>query len=432
MKVAITTLGCKVNQCDGAEIGQALIKEGLDLVPFSDAADVYIINTCSVTGKTDYQSRQLIRRALRQRPGAAVIVTGCYAETRAEELKKIPGVTLVLGNREKTLIPATLASLRGPRKNLLHHHGAADDENPVPVNIPGHTRAFLKIQDGCNAACAYCIVPAARGPSRSLPFDETKRRIVSWGRAGLQEVVLSGIHLGAYGEDLEPKTSLRDLIRWANRERPLARIRLSSLEPTEIPEDITDYMAPGGILCPHLHIPLQSGDDRILQAMGRPYDANFFHRRLSALYASRPELAIGIDVMAGFPAEDEEAFRNTWELVETLPLAYLHVFPFSARPGTAAQKLPHQVSEEKKKERAYLLRELGQKKKEAYMKRFIGRTLSVLVEEVENGIIKGRADNYLSILVPGAPPGLRGKILQVVVEKLHAGKLSGRMIGLVS
>ncbi len=423
-KFTITTLGCKANQCDGSEIARSLERLGLRPAPAPGEADLNIINTCCVTHKTDYQSRQLIRRTIRENPAAAVVVTGCYAGRAAEELTRIPGVDLVLGNREKDLIP-------GKIRDILRSPGSkSQGENrsiipPGPAVPAGRTRAFYKIQDGCNSSCAYCVVPGVRGESRSLPPVEVVKGIAALGEAGYAEVVLTGIHLGAYGADFRPAASLMDIVEWAGTQRPVERIRLSSLEPTEIPPNLTDFMTAGSILCPHLHVPLQSGDDRILGAMGRPYTASFFRDRILRLFSKLPDLALGLDVIAGFPGEDEEAFQNTVHLLEELPLAYLHVFPFSRRPQTPAWDLPDQVDEREKNRRAKLLRDIGERKKGGYLKRFIGRELSVLVErEGENGLSRGLAENYLPVLLEGAPsPG--GRIVKAVLKGLKAGRAYG-------
>ncbi|MDI6726677.1 MAG: tRNA (N(6)-L-threonylcarbamoyladenosine(37)-C(2))-methylthiotransferase MtaB [Smithellaceae bacterium] len=429
--MAIASLGCKVNQCDGSEIGRGLADRGFSLVPFESSADVYIVNTCTVTRRTDYQSRQLIRRAARRNPQALIVVTGCYAQTSPGEVAQIPGVRLVMGNDRKAQLPEIISEmLNGHEMAPECPPQGADDQHTSYGNLPGHTRAFLKIQDGCNASCTYCIVPAARGASRSISFDEVKRRMFLLGQSGYRELVLTGIHLGTWGEDLSPPFNLLDLIAWADLERPQERIRLSSLEPTEVSGKIAPYMRAGGILCPHLHIPLQSGDDRILAAMGRPYDRAFFRERLRGLFAALPDIAIGLDVMAGFPGEDERAFQNTLALLTEIPVAYFHVFPYSPRPGTKAATMSGQVAEKVKKERAAILRSLGVKNRESYAKKFIGRGLSVLIEgkTADGAEVFGLAANYLPVVIKkNRTPLMINSIVGVIPEYYANGRLYGRL-----
>ncbi|MDZ4185363.1 MAG: tRNA (N(6)-L-threonylcarbamoyladenosine(37)-C(2))-methylthiotransferase MtaB [Desulfuromonadales bacterium] len=427
--MAIASLGCKVNQCDGSEIGRGLADRGFSLVPFESGADVYIINTCTVTRRTDYQSRQLIRRAARHNPQAVIVVTGCYAQTSPGEIAAIPGIRLILGNDKKAQLPDILTEI------LKGHHivpeSPSEDDYDQGASFPhlsGHTRAFLKIQDGCNSSCTYCIVPSARGASRSVPYDQVKRHLVLLGQNGYREAVLAGIHLGTYGEDLSPPVNIRDLIAWADLERPLERIRLSSLEPTEVSEDIVSYMRAGGIICPHLHIPLQSGDDRILAAMGRPYNRAFFRELLRGLFTVLPDIAIGLDVMAGFPGEDEGAFQQTLDLLTELPVAYFHVFPYSPRPGTRASTMTGQVEERIKKERAAILRRLGEKKRENYARKFIGRELSVLIEgkTADGAEASGLAENYLPVAIKNGKPLMINSIVRAIPEYYANDRLYGR------
>ncbi len=441
MRVAITTLGCKVNQYESAAMGESLEKQGFILVPFLEEADFYIINTCTVTGRTDYQSRQLIRRAGKRNPQAAIIVTGCYAQTAPHVFTGMPGVTVVAGTLEKDRIVEIIGKIQ---KNS--QSGKASE--PVPSvqvgdvgreitewgirsvsGFPGHTRAFLKIQDGCNAFCSYCIVPYARGRSRSIGKEEVLERIQSLARNGYREVVLTGIHLGVYGEDRQDGSSLAGILRQVEEHRTIERLRLSSLEPMEITEEILEIMKSARIVCPHLHIPLQSGDDGILSRMGRNYDAAFSRDLVGKVCASRPDMTVGMDVMVGFPGEDEKAFENTAALIESLPIAYLHVFPYSRRPGTAAARMGSQVREEDKKRRGQTLRKLGMMKRQAFLGRFIGSTLPVLIEKRKDrasGYLKGFSHNYLPVLLQDGRAEMINTIVSVKPESLISGGLVGR------
>jgi len=431
VRVALATLGCKVNQCESAGIAEAVTGRGMVLVPFDQAADCYVINTCTVTGRTDYQSRQLIRRALRTNPSAEVFVTGCYAQRAPEEIARIPGVRLIAGNAEK----AGLVDLIGQAGNgslgvLRGDIRAQRTISPLGATVfPEHTRAFLKIQDGCNASCTYCVVPSARGMSRSLPPDRVLERLAELAGAGYREAVLTGIHLGAYGRDLTPGTSLAALVRQSAEERGLDRLRLSSIEPREVTRELIALFG-SGRLCRHLHIPLQSGDDGILAAMGRNYAADLFADLIRRVHEAVPGIAVGSDVMAGFPGESEEAFSNTLRLIEALPLAYLHVFPFSPRPGTPAAAMPGQIPEAEKKRRAEVLRRAGTLKRGAFAASFIGTELAVLVEartDKSSGLPLGLTDNYIPVALrgPGTAPN---RIVRVRPESYANGRLIGEVI----
>jgi len=433
IKAAIATLGCKVNQYESAAIGEALTRRGHTLVPFSATADCYIINTCTVTARTNYQSRQIIRKAIRKNPDAVIIVTGCYAQTAPAEIAEIPGVSLIAGHAEKDQIPDFLGHLL---KNRLEVRvGDIQKTRSVPslevTRFQDHTRAFLKIQDGCNAWCSYCIVPSARGRSRSLTGERVMASLNRLGRAGYREVVLTGIHLGAYGQDLSPASSLFDLLQKVEEESPVERLRLSSIEPTEISDNLISLLRQSTLLCPHLHIPLQSGDDAILSAMRRHYSASYFKALLVDLVGTIPDLAIGIDVIAGFPGEDDAAFEHTVSLIEALPVAYLHVFPFSARPGTPAADMPDQVPPNEKKNRAEILRNLGTRKREAFAQRFQERFLRVLVEERRDrssGLRKGFSDHYLPVLLINSTASQVNSLVTVRLEGFEGSRILGRIV----
>ena len=433
MKVAVATLGCKVNQYESAGIMDALRARGFSLVPFSDPADFYIINTCTVTGKTDCQSRQLIRRATRNNPGAAVIVTGCYAQTAPEDVARIPGVTLVAGTSEKENIPNLLEKTSPEDQRILVGDiFQVKKISPLQAKtFPGHTRGFLKIQDGCNAFCSYCIVPYARGQSRSLPEEEIMRRLKTLAAAGYREIVLTGIHLGAYGQDLTPPASLLRVLKNSGKNEAVERLRLSSLEPAEIHDDLLAFMREAKHLCHHLHIPLQSGDNRILSLMKRDYDEGFFRGLLEKIVRAVPDIAIGIDVMVGFPGEGDKEFFNTIRLIEELPIAYLHVFPYSERPGTAAANLPGKIGDQEKRKRGEMLRNLGKEKKELFAERFKGKELSVLIEgrkDRKTGFLQGFSGNYITVAVADATAEHINHIVSVVPEHYQDGKLFGRIV----
>lgn len=431
IKVAVSTLGCKVNQCDSAYILENLDDSHFSIVPYSEKADCYIINTCTVTHLSDYQSRQMIRRAIRKNPEAIIIVTGCYAQVARDEIKRIPGVHHVFGNNEKKDIPFTLLSIFGkeayPRAKETYSSHPRFTTRPLKHHR-SRTRAFLKIQDGCNNVCSYCIVPLARGKSRSLPESEVITLIGQRAFEEYREIVLTGIHLGMYGLDLTPPSSLYKILEHVEKNQIIERMRLSSIEVGEITDDMIQLIAHGITTCPHLHIPLQSGDDSILRAMNRHYDRSYFTERVKKIADSIPDIAIGLDVMIGFPGEGEEEFFNTVKCIEELPVAYLHVFPYSDRPGTESEYLPNKVEHRIKKKRAELVRDLGRRKREEFALRQIGRTLSVLLEgECEGGFMRGLSRNYLPVIVERSHATIINTIVDVHIETWRDGKLFGRI-----
>lgn len=335
-KYFISTLGCKVNQFESDAIAEALNEKNWEAATTASDADICIVNTCTVTGKASMQSRHIIRQLIRSNPDAKIVVTGCYAQTEAEEIRKIEGVDNIISHTEKHRIPETISAIcenSAPATSPDCNTSCRETVfKQIDVNAPGkRTRPFLKIQDGCNAFCTYCIVPHTRGRSRSMPFDEVLERLKDLNRQGYQEVVLTGIHIGYYGQDLTPQRSFHDLLRAIDDAAPVPRIRLSSIEPREITDEIISLIADSKVFCNHFHIPLQSGDDEILKRMHRPYDSALFEELVLKIKRQIPDACIGADTIIGFPGETDDQFENTFRLIERLPLTYLHVFPYS--PG---------------------------------------------------------------------------------------------------
>ncbi|HEY6011427.1 MAG TPA: tRNA (N(6)-L-threonylcarbamoyladenosine(37)-C(2))-methylthiotransferase MtaB [Nitrospirota bacterium] len=415
MRIAFTTLGCKINQFETDVIRRDLIARGNTIVPFDSEADVYIINTCSVTAKSDYQCRQVIRSAARRGNSARIVVTGCYAETRPDEIRNIPGVDLVIGNRDKPLIADRIMSIALPGTDP----GALLVRNaPLQASV-SRTRGFLKIQDGCDNRCSYCIVPLARGISRSAHPDEVVREFGQMVQAGCPEVVLTGIHIGTYGADLDEGITLTDMVRRLLSVRGCSRIRLSSIEPGEITDGLIEVLGDG--LCRHLHIPLQSGDDGILSSMKRRYTAGFYLELLERISRRVPHIALGADVMVGFPGEGEREFQNTLDLVERSPLTHLHVFSYSPRPGTPAAEMKPQVPELVKKQRSAALRNLSRKKNLAFRQTNTGVRLSVVVEDkvdLKSGLFTGLTDNYIRVQCCGVNKNDVGKEIEVGITEV--------------
>src|SRR4051794_33282500 len=360
MRVAITTLGCKINQYDSAVI-QSRLEGRHAIVPFEDEADCYIVNACTVTDRADWEARQLVRRAKRRSPAARVLVTGCYAQVSPGEVARVPEVDFVVGlNRMDDLVRFVERTERSAERVSVSE---TKRERGVKVlgarSLPGHTRAFLKIQEGCDYSCTYCIIPTARGLSRSVAPEAVLREIVALAERGYKEIVLTGIHLGGYGHDLSSRLDLTALLEMILEKGAVRRLRLSSLDPREAPERLLKLVARSDILCPHLHICAQAGDDRILKSMRRNYDTSYYRDLVVMAREMLPDAALGSDIIVGFPGETESDFTHQMEYFDSLPLTYFHVFPYSIRSGTPAAVLPGQVPAVVKKERAKKMRELG-------------------------------------------------------------------------
>jgi threonylcarbamoyladenosine tRNA methylthiotransferase MtaB len=406
VRVSVLTLGCKVNQSESSIIESGLIRGGYEIVSLQEKPDLCIINTCTVTAKSDYQSRQCIRRAWRA--GSKVIVTGCYAELQREKVSGMEGVVKVVDNDNKLSI---INELTGFSSSFpLYHRNAC------------RSRAFLKVQDGCDYSCSYCLIPAARGKSRSVPVEEVTDQVEDI--SGLfEEIVLTGIHLGTYGYDLRPKVSLAYLLKKILM-TGVKRVRLSSIEITEVDEDLLELLKDGR-LCKHLHIPLQSGDDRILGMMSRGYGSIRFRQGIEWISGEIPDIAIGTDVIAGFPGEGKREYEHTRSLLESLPFTYLHIFPFSSRPGTRAATLDGQVDPTTKKDRCDELLEIGKGKKRDYMEKQVGKILDALIEERHSdGSFTGITGNYLKVRIPSGEVPLKS-IVNVRIIDNGDGTLTG-------
>ena len=443
-KIAFSTLGCKINQFDTAAMQSAVMNDDdFSIVSFDDKADIYVINTCTVTGKSDTESRRIVRKALKKNRNARIVVTGCYAQTNPQELSKIPGVSRVLGNNEKLKVKDYLRFdpdiVIDNSKNV--HVSDIFEASSIQVSgIEGYqekTRAILKIQDGCDSRCSYCIVPFARGISRSLSPDDVIRQVVSLCRNDYKEAVLSGVHLGGYGRDLFPKTSLSAVIKRIISETKLERIRISSIEPREVTDELIELMASEEHICRHFHIPLQSGDDDILHRMNRNYKVEFYEGLIMKIRDKIPDAGIGCDVIVGYPGEEDTHFENTYRLIKRLPLTYLHVFAYSPREGTAAFSTKETVQGDVKAVRSELLRHLGREKNMCFKNLHAGRIADVLVEDErdgETGLLKGYTGNYLRVMIQAdekfpLPSSCINQIVRVQITGTTGGELSGSLSG---
>ncbi len=437
-RVAFATLGCKVNRSDTHRLQEAL-GPAVTVVPFSQRADLYVINTCTVTAVADRESRQLVHRARRRNPEAPIVVTGCLADRDARQVW-LPGVVAVVPNGDKGSLPRRLTGLLA---DSAEAPASAKElpaaEGPAPVASPAGyvyrpaevTRPPLKIQDGCVGGCTYCAVAAARGQPRSLPPDQVLRALEAYGRQGCPEVVLAGIDLGSYGLDLDPPTELATLLAAYLRDRPVPRLRLSSLEVLRLDHRLLETLAAAGeAVCHHLHLPLQSGAAVVLARMGRPYDPATYAERIRAVRRWLPGAAIGADVIAGFPGERSEDHRQTRALLEELQLAYLHVFPYSPRPGTPAASFPDALPAPVIRERAAELRRLSAECFRAYRETRVGReTRAVVYEKRQESQPVAHADEGFPVRLAGAPGALRsGQLVSVRLERLQGAGMEGRVV----
>ena len=438
----IKTLGCKVNQFESETLAHQLDQAGLRMSgqsgeSGSDGVDIYIVNTCTVTHKAAMQSRQAIRHAIRANPHATVVVTGCLAQTDSENMRKIEGIDHVVGQSDKQHIPQILQATHLEMKPsaVPSKLESPPDSEPLPFALGARTRPFLKIQDGCNAFCTYCIVPHARGRQRSMPFEKVVASLEQIKTAGFREAVLTGIHLGSYGRDLNPKIDLAQLLAHLHKQQTIERIRLSSIEPLEVTKELIAVVKKAfnrpGHICRHIHVPLQSGDDSVLKRMGRPYDRQKFIACIKAIHHSLPHAAIGVDVMLGFPGENEKAYQNTRDLIDRLPIAYLHVFPFSPRPGTPASQYIDQVPANIIKQRCQEIRALGLEKRRAFFGMHLDTEVEILVEttpDASTGDLKGVTSNYIKVLVKNKP-GIKNTFQRVHLEGIHDSQtMRGRII----
>jgi len=421
----IQTLGCKVNKYESDGIAGNLENQGWIKRTDKTGADVYIVNTCSVTSKAGMQSRQAIRKIIRENPDAKVIVTGCHAQTDPEQINKIDHIDQVVCHKDKIKIADQITSICADQSKLSFSpvdHSHNNRFKGFDQTVKGDmTRAYLKIQDGCESFCTYCIVPHARGSSVSMPQQDVFEHLYSLGEAGFNEVILTGIHTGMYGLDLKEKVSLTQLLEQIDQLKPVNRIRFSSIETTEITGGLIKLAKPGNILCNHFHIPLQSGDNDILKKMKRPYSAEQFKEVVYKISDQVPDVGIGVDVLVGFPGETDEQFENTFQLIHELPVSYLHVFPFSARKGTPAFHFTPKVESAVIKERTKRLRKLDTRKRRNFIKANLNKPLQGLVQDkidLKTGMLKAVTSNYLTVHLKHEH-GLQGKTLDLEIKHCH-------------
>ena len=429
--VAFITLGCKVNQTETDAMAGLFRHQGYEVVEPDERADVYVVNTCSVTHLGERKSRQMVRRATRLNPQAVVAVTGCFAQVSPADAAAIEGVSVVIGTSDRQRIVDFVEAARQERRPVFAVGDIMNEREFEDIPLQGtsdRTRAFLKIQDGCDNYCTYCIIPYARGHLRSRPLESIARETRNLAAAGFREIVLTGINLGAYGRE-DGRHNLADAVRTVLAETRIARVRLSSTESLEISAELIDIMAEEPRMCPHLHLPLQSGEDSILAAMHRPYTTADYARLLDRLRSRAPELAVTTDMIAGFPGETPELFAKTLNFAEAMQFAKIHVFPYSRRSGTPAAAFLQQVGDAEKKRRAAELIALSDRSGEQVRRRFIGRVMPVLIEKVEQGLAEGLTPNYQRVVFAQDDPDLvrENELVDVVLETVTAEGFGGRL-----
>ncbi len=427
-RFAIATLGCKVNQYDSAVIESRLSALGMERREFSEQADVYIVNTCTITDRADTESLRIARRARRLNPNARVLMTGCLAQANPDVLAKAPEVDAVIGLGRLDDLERAAASGAGERVMVTNLRKEKGPIELAAVSLDGHTRAFLKLQEGCDQFCTFCIVPFSRGASRSVEPRRVMAALDDLHARGFKEVVLTGVHLGGYGKDLEPRVELADLLEMIAERCPLGRVRISSLDPEELSDRIVEIISSSGKFCPHLHLPLQSGDDETLARMRRRYQRGYFRDRVERVLRAWPDAAIGTDLIVGFPGETGARFESYFNFVESMPIAYFHVFPYSIRAGTTAAKFSGMVKPVEIKRRAGLMRALGERKRVEFARRFVGTTLKVLLEERgPGGKLQGYSRNYLRVSTQG-PDELTNREVEVEASSVEGAQLVGEIV----
>ena len=429
MKIAFYTLGCKVNQYETQALEQLLSARGHTLVPFESQADAYVINTCSVTAVSDKKSRQVIRRARKAVPQAIVAVCGCYSQTHPQDMDKMEA-DLVAGTGDRLGFVELLERTWEERQHLV----ALDDpfsrrqfEVLPPGGLEGRTRCMLKVEDGCVNFCTYCIIPYARGRVRSLPLAEAGEQAARLAAEGYREIVLTGIELSSWGQDLSPRGELAQLVEAVCRAAPECRVRLGSLEPRTVTEDFCRRCAGLDNLCPHFHLSLQSGCDTVLKRMGRKYDTARFFQSVELLRRFFPQAALTTDLIVGFPGETEEEFGQTLDFLRRCAFSAMHIFPYSRRPGTPAAKMPGQISNGVKEERAQRAAQVAGEMERAYLESLVGQTMPVLFEEMRDGLWQGHTTRYTQVAVL-SEEDLHNQVRLVRFTQLQNQTLLGRLV----
>ena len=393
----ILTLGCKVNTYESEYVINKLKENNYEIKSFNDICDVYIINTCTVTNTSDSKSKKMINNAIKKNPDACVVAMGCFIEANKDY--QIEGLDITIGNKDKSKIIELLDEYFEKKEtiNRLYKEEKTTFEDMYITDFPGRTRAFVKVQDGCENFCSYCIIPFVRGKCRSKALDKVVSEITDLTNNGYQEVVLTGIHTGNYGVDLN--TNFAKLLKELVKIEKLKRLRISSIEITELTDEVLEVIKDNKVIVDHMHIPLQAGSDEILKLMNRKYDLNYFYNKIKEIRSIRPEISITTDVIVGFPGETEELFQKTINTCKELELTKMHVFPYSIRKGTVAESLPDHLDQSIKKDRARRLLEVSKELEKNYFNKYIGKEVEVLIEETKDGYSYGHTGNYLYVKI---------------------------------
>ncbi|MBR0262137.1 MAG: tRNA (N(6)-L-threonylcarbamoyladenosine(37)-C(2))-methylthiotransferase MtaB [Selenomonadaceae bacterium] len=425
-KVFFLTLGCKVNQYETEAMQKLFEAAGYEVASDISEAQVVVVNTCTVTAVSSQKSRQMIRRAANK--NCVLAVVGCYAQSEPEEILKINGVDVIIGTKDRTRVVELVETALKNRGEKIFQVGSVEeikDFEELP-HSPQRTRAFLKIEDGCNNFCSYCIIPYVRGRVRSRSIKSIRAESLALKAAGFKEIVLTGIHIGAYGRDFREKISLVDAIKTVLDAANPLRLRLGSIESAEMTDELIDLIKNDSRICNHVHLPLQAGSDEILKAMHRPYTTKNFSELTARLVEEIPEISIGTDLIVGFPGETEENFSETLKFIQAQPFSKIHVFPYSARAGTLAATLPNQIPSQIKKARASSALEISRAKVKIFSERLIGKTVEIIAETSTDGIVDGLTKNYVRVYVPDKNIQL-GEVVKVKIERLHKDGVFGAL-----
>ncbi|MEG0128051.1 tRNA (N(6)-L-threonylcarbamoyladenosine(37)-C(2))-methylthiotransferase MtaB [Clostridium sp.] len=430
-KVALYTLGCRVNQYETESITESFTKKGYEVVDFEGYADVYVINTCTVTNIGDKKSRKMLRKAKKTNKDAVVVAAGCYAQVSPEELSSIEEVDIVVGTSDKSKIVDFVEEFLSTKekKNYVENIMSVREFEEMDIDeYQDKTRAFLKIQDGCDRYCSYCLIPYARGPVRSRPLDNIVSQVRGLVANGFKEIILSGIHISSYGKDLKTH-NLVDVVETLSKTIGLERIRIGSIEPMFFSEGVLERLKSVKSFCPHFHLSLQSGCDETLKRMNRRYTAEEYKDVVNRIRETFEDASITTDIIAGFPGETDEEFNETYKFLSDIKLAKMHIFKYSERKGTKAEKLDGKVSPEVKEERSKALIELDLKNEREYMEKYLGKTMDVLFEESHDEVYTGYTVNYLKVIVT-LDTRIRGKILKCTLERIEGDGIIGKIINL--
>ncbi len=430
MKVAFYTLGCKVNQYETEAMSKLFESAGYEISPESETADVVVVNTCTVTGPGSQKSRQIIRKSARANKNSILVVVGCYSQNNPDEVAKIDGVDIVIGTKDRSKIVElveTALKNRGQKIQRVGDVGDLHEFEELP-HAPHRTRAFLKIEDGCDNFCSYCIIPYVRGRVRSRSPESIRRECMELKNSGYREIVLTGIHMGAYGRDFKNGTTLVDAVKIVLNTAKPKRLRLGSIESVEMSEELIHLIKKDPRICNHVHLPLQSGSDEILKAMHRPYTKKQFSDLVFRLFDEIPDISIGTDLIVGFPGETDELFEETVEFLDSLPLSKIHVFPYSLREGTLAATMKNQIDAKTKKRRVARILEIAEIKTEIFIGSYINRTVEIIAETNTDGMFDGLTKNYIRVFAPEDGKVKPGDFVKVKIYGLNKDGLTGYFV----